>query len=75
MDSHVRSLILQQEYGLTKPETKLLRLLLDGYGNKSISQLLEMPLRIVEKTRVEIIRKFGCSSMDEVLKKANQPPL
>lgn len=52
---------------LTKAETRVLKLLVRGKSNKEIAQLLHRSIRTVEVHRSQIMRKFGVSSLAELM--------
>ena len=55
---------------LTKTEKKILKLILDGYGNKQISNKLRRALRSVERHRSSIMHKFRVDNVVDLVKKA-----
>ena len=55
---------------LTKTEKKVLRLILEGKGNKEIAYILGRALRTVELHRSHIMHKFGVDSIVDLVKKA-----
>jgi len=55
---------------LTKTEKKVLKLVLEGKGNKEISYILDRAMRTVERHRRNIMRKFGAYNVVELIKKA-----
>lgn len=55
---------------LTKTEKKILKLILDGYGNKQIANKLRRALRSVERHRSSIMHKFRVDNVVDLVKKA-----
>jgi two-component system response regulator FixJ len=55
---------------LTRAEKKVLKLVLDGKGNKEIAYKLQRSLRMVEMHRSSIMRKFGVDNVVELVKRA-----
>ena len=55
---------------LTKTEKKVLKLILDGDGNKQIANKLQRALRSVERHRSSIMHKFGVDNVVDLVKKA-----
>ena len=55
---------------LTKTEKKVLKLILEGKGNKEIAYILGRALRTVELHRSHIMHKFGVDSIVDLVKKA-----
>jgi two-component system response regulator FixJ len=55
---------------LTKTEKKVLKLILDGDGNKQIANKLNRALRSAERHRSSIMRKFGVDNIVDLVKKA-----
>ena len=55
---------------LTKTEKKVLKLILDGEGNKQIANKLQRALRSVERHRSSIMHKFGVDNVVDLVKKA-----
>ncbi len=55
---------------LTKTEKKVLKLILDGMGNKGIAYKLGRALRTVELHRSHIMHKFGVDNVVDLVKKA-----
>lgn len=54
---------------LTKTEKKVLKLILDGEGNKQIANKLQRALRSVERHRSSIMHKFGVDNVVDLVKK------
>ena len=54
---------------LTKTEKKVLKLILEGKGNKQIAFALGRALRTVELHRSHIMHKFGADSLVALVKK------
>ena len=57
-------------HNLTKVEKKVLKLVLDGKGNKEIAYVLGRTARTVERHRSDIMHKFGVDNIVELVKKA-----
>ncbi len=55
---------------LTKTEKKVLKLILDGEGNKQIAHKLKRALRSVERHRSSIMHKFRVDNVVDLMKKA-----
>jgi len=55
---------------LTKTEIKVLKLILQGMGNKQIAYKLDRCVRTVELHRSHIMHKFGVDSVVDLVKKA-----
>lgn len=55
---------------LTKTEKKVLKLILDGKGNKEMAYKLQRALRTVERHRSSIMHKFGVDNVVDLVKKA-----
>ena len=55
---------------LTKTEKKVLKLILDGDGNKQIANKLQRALRSVERHRSSVMHKFGVDNVVDLVKKA-----
>lgn len=55
---------------LTKIEKKILKLILDGEGNKQMAHKLQRALRTVERHRSNIMHKFGVDNVVGLIKKA-----
>lgn len=55
---------------LTKTEKKVLKLILDGQGNKQMAHKLQRSLRTVERHRSSITHKFGVDNVVDLVKKA-----
>jgi FixJ family two-component response regulator len=55
---------------LTKTETKVLKMILQGMGNKQIAYKLGRALRTVELHRNHIMHKFGADNVVDLVKKA-----
>ena len=61
---------VQAHHVLTKTEKKVLKLILEGMGNKEIAFRLGRALRTVERHRSDIMHKFGVDKIVELVKKA-----
>lgn len=57
-------------FKLTKTEKKVLKLILEGNGNKAIAQKLSCAVRTIEFHRSHIFHKFGVNNAVELTKKA-----
>ena len=55
---------------LTKTEKKILKLILEGKGNKEIAYILDRAMRTVERHRSDIMHKFGVDNIVDLVKKA-----
>ena len=55
---------------LSRAETKVFRLLLDGKTNKEIAYLLHRSIRTVEVHRRNVMRKFGVDNLVDLVKRA-----
>ncbi len=55
---------------LTKTEKKVLKLILEGRGNKEIAYKLQRALRTVERHRSNIMHKFGVDNIVDLVKRA-----
>ena len=55
---------------LTKTEKRVLKLILDGKGNKQIAYILQRALRTVERHRSSIMHKFGVDNVVDLVRKA-----
>ena len=55
---------------LTKVEKKVLKLILEGKGNKEISFVLDRAMRTIERHRRDIMHKFGVNNIVDLVKKA-----
>ncbi len=55
---------------LTKIEKKVLKLILEGKGNKEIAYVLGRAIRTVERHRSNIMHKFGVDNIVDLVKKA-----
>jgi FixJ family two-component response regulator len=76
--SVVQAAIKQQDLGnllkgkrLTKRETAVLRLLLQGKCNKEMAQLLHRSVRTIEDHRRHIMHKLGVANVVELVKRAD----
>ncbi len=75
---HKVKTILQQDdfadipigQALTKIQKKILKLILDGEGNKQMAHKLQRALRTVERHRSSIMHKFGVDNVVSLVKKA-----
>ncbi len=54
----------------SKIEKKILKLILDGEGNKQMAYKLQRALRTVERHRSNIMHKFGVDNVVDLVKKA-----
>ena len=55
---------------LTKTERRVLKLILEGKGNKEMAHLLDRAMRTVERHRSDIMHKFGVDNIVDLVKKA-----
>ena len=55
---------------LTNVEKKILKLILEGKGNKEIAYMFDRALRTVERHRSDIMHKFGVDNIVDLVKKA-----
>ena len=55
---------------LTKTDKKVLKMILDGKGNKEMAYKLQRALRTVERHRSSIMHKFGVDNVVDLVKKA-----
>ncbi|MCF7958485.1 MAG: response regulator [Phycisphaerae bacterium] len=55
---------------LTKMERTVLKLLLDGKGNRSIAIELQRSIRTIEDHRFNLMKKFGTDNVVDLVKKA-----
>ena len=55
---------------LTKTEKKILKLLLEGKGNKEMAYIFDRTERTVERHRSDIMHKFGVDNIVDLVKKA-----
>lgn len=55
---------------LTKVEKRILKLILEGKGNKEIAYILNRAMRTVERHRSDIMHKFGVDNIVDLVKKA-----
>ena len=55
---------------LTETEKKVLKLILEGRGNKEIAYRLQRALRTVERHRSNIMHKFGVDNVVDLVKRA-----
>ena len=60
----------QASQALTKTEKKVLKLVLEGKGNKEIAHRFQRTLRTVERHRSHIMQKFGVDNIVELVRKA-----
>ncbi len=73
----VKTILRQDEFAdtpagqiLTKVEKKILKLILEGKGNKEIAYRLDRVMRTVERHRSDIMHKFGVDNIVDLVKKA-----
>ncbi len=55
---------------LTKVEKKILKLILEGKGNKETAYILGRTVRTVERHRSDVMHKFGVDNIVDLVKKA-----
>lgn len=72
----VKAVLRQEDFSyspigqaLTKTEKKVLKLILDGEGNKQIAYILQRALRSVERHRSSIMHKFGVDNVVDLVKR------
>ncbi len=56
-------------HNLTKVKKKVLKMILEGKGNKEMAYILGRALRTVERHRHDIMHKFGVDSIVDLVKK------
>lgn len=73
----VKAILKQNDYidtpashTLTKTEEKILKLILDGKGNKEVAYILDRAVRTVERHRSNVMRKFGVDNIVDLVKTA-----
>ncbi len=73
----VKTILKQEDFidtpanqALTKTEKKILKLVLEGKGNKEIAYRLDRTMRTVERHRSDIMHKFGVDNIVDLVKKA-----
>jgi len=73
----VKTILIQDDFVdtpvsqiLTKVEKKVLKLILEGKGNKGIAYILDRAMRTVERHRRNIMHKFGVDNIVDLVKKA-----
>jgi DNA-binding NarL/FixJ family response regulator len=55
---------------LTPVEKKVLRLIVEGMGNKQVARILKRSVRTIEDHRSHIMTKLGADNMAELISKA-----
>ena len=55
---------------LTKTEKKVLKLILEGKGNKEMANILDRAMRTVERHRRNVMHKFGVDNIVDLIRKA-----
>ena len=55
---------------LTKTEKKILKLILEGKGNKEMAYILDQAMRTVKRHRSDIMHKFDVDNIVDLVKKA-----
>ncbi|MEM6359879.1 MAG: response regulator transcription factor [Bacteroidota bacterium] len=63
-----------KDYGLTKREKQLLRMIYEGVSNKDIADQLDKSIRTVETHRFNIMKKLEVNNIAELLRKIDQEP-
>ncbi len=63
-----------EQYDLTKREKQILKLILDGTGNKEIADQLDKSIRTIETHRFNIMKKLKVNSVVELFKKVEDEP-
>jgi len=73
----VKTILIQDDFvdtpvgqTLTKTEKKVLKLILEGKGNKEMAYILGRAMRTVERHRSDIMHKFGVDNIVDLVKKA-----
>ena len=73
----VQSVLTQDDFAdapvgkpLTKTEKKVLKLILEGKGNKEIAYIFNRTMRTVERHRSNVMHKFGVDNIVDLVKKA-----
>lgn len=61
-----------QDYGLTKREKQILKLIYDGVSNKDIAEQLDKSIRTIETHRFNIMKKLEVNNITELLKKVER---
>jgi len=73
----VKTILIQDDFVdtpvsqiLTEVEKKVLKLILEGKGNKEMAYILGRAMRTVERHRSDIMHKFGVDNIVDLVKKA-----
>ena len=66
---------IAQDYGLTKREKQILKLIYDGVSNKEIAEQLDKSIRTIETHRFNIMKKLEVNNITELLKKVDKEKL
>ena len=66
--------LVAQDYGLTKREKQILKLIYDGVSNKEIAEHLDKSVRTIETHRFNIMKKLGVNNITELLRKIHTEP-
>ncbi len=66
----VRSVQAVDDYNLTKKEKEILRMVIDGKQNKSISESLSKSVRTIETHRFNIMKKLGVNNAIDMVNKS-----
>ena len=64
--------LVAQDYGLTKREKQILKLIYDGVSNKEIAEHLDKSVRTIETHRFNIMKKLEVNNITELLKKVER---
>jgi two-component system, NarL family, response regulator DegU len=64
----------EDHYDLTKREKQILKLIMDGIGNKEIADKLDKSIRTIETHRFNIMKKLKVNSVVELFKKVEDEP-
>ncbi|WP_421873498.1 response regulator transcription factor [Marinoscillum sp.] len=67
--------MIAQDYGLTKREKQILKLIYDGVSNKEIAEQLDKSIRTIETHRFNIMKKLEVNNITELLKKVDKEKL
>lgn len=62
------------DYGLTKRERQILKMIYEGVSNKDIADQLQKSIRTIETHRFNIMKKLEVSNIAELLRKIENEP-
>jgi two-component system, LuxR family, response regulator FixJ len=62
-----------QQNGLSKAESRVLKLITEGKCNRAIAQILGRSIRTIEDHRANIMRKLGADNIVDLIKKVSVP--